>query len=76
MKLSRGNLIKWISHHNVFEASGDVVRGIDPVYRHGIIIEISKTKNTAIVAHCFDCDKATLVILDSEYDHIQVISGD
>ena len=74
--LSRGNLIKWISHHNAFEASGDVVRGIDPIYRHGIVIEVSATKKTAIVAHCFDCEKATLVILDSEYDDIQRISGD
>ena len=75
MQLKQGDLIRWLSHHKAFEATPDTVRGIDPVYRHGIIIEVSDIKKTAIVAHCFDCDKMNLVILDSDYDCIEVVSS-
>tara|TARA_Y100001972_G_scaffold123757_1_gene171583 strand:+ start:1293 stop:1523 length:231 start_codon:yes stop_codon:yes gene_type:complete len=74
MVFKKGDLIKWFSHHAAFEASLDSVRGVDPIYRHGIIIEVSELKKTAIVVHCFDCDKMNLVILDSDYDYIEVMS--
>jgi|TARA_B100000900_G_C20467046_1_gene669721 hypothetical protein len=74
MGLKRGDLIKWISHHNTFEASPMGVKGIDPIYRLGIVLEVSHTKTTAIIAHCFDCKHSRLVILDTEYDFVEIIS--
>jgi len=50
------------------------VKGISPVYRHGIILEVSKKKSTAIIAHCYDCDGVALVILDVKYDNVEVLS--
>ena len=74
MGFKRGDLIKWVSHHNVFEASSTDVRGIDPVYRFGIVLEVSSSKTSAIIAHCFDCKNSTLVILDAEFDYVELIS--
>lgn len=74
MAISRGDLIKWISHHDSFEASPMGVVGIDPIYRFGIVLEVSNKKTTAIIAHCFDCKNSRLVILDFEHDNVQIIS--
>ena len=74
MGLKQGDLIKWVSHHDAFEASPLGVRGISPVYRHGIILEVSKKKTTAIVVHCYDCISRTLVILDEEIDLVEIVS--
>ena len=69
-----GDLIKWISYHDAFEASGDVVRGISPVYSSGIVMEVSNVKEGAIIAHRFDCKGAILVVLDATHDGIVTIS--
>jgi hypothetical protein len=74
MGIKNGDLIKWISHHNSFEASPDTVVGIDPVYRFGIVLEVSNVKTSAIVAHCFDCKNSRLVILDTDYDYVELVS--
>ena len=69
-----GDLIKWVAYHDAFEASGDVVRGISPVYSKGIILEVSSVKEGALIAHCFDCKGSTLVILDATHDSVVVLS--
>jgi len=74
MALRKGDLVKWISHHDSFEASPMGVRGISPVYRHGIIMEVSNKKTSAIIVHCYDCPQQTLVILDTEYDSVVLLS--
>jgi hypothetical protein len=74
MGLKQGDLIKWVSHHDAYEASPMGVKGISPVYRHGIVLETSRKKSTAIIAHCYDCDNVTLVILDVKYDNVEVLS--
>lgn len=75
MGYKQGDLVKWVSYHNAFEASPSGLKGIQPVYRHGIVIEVSHKKKTAIIVHCFDCPSRTLVILDTKYDPVQLVSG-
>ena len=41
MAIKRGDLVRWVADHDIYEASGDVLVGINPNYRHGIIIEVS-----------------------------------
>jgi hypothetical protein len=69
-----GDLIRWVSYHDAFEASGDVVTGISPVYSSGIVIEVSNVKKDALIAHCFDCKGASLVVLDAIHDGIVTLS--
>tara|TARA_B100001094_G_scaffold141587_1_gene137235 strand:- start:5317 stop:5556 length:240 start_codon:yes stop_codon:yes gene_type:complete len=75
MDARRGDLIKWVSHHDTYEASPTGVRGIEPVYRYGVVLEVSHKKTTAIIAHCFDCKDTRLVILDTNFDYVEIISG-
>lgn len=70
-----GDLIKWVSHHDIFEASGDVVRGIAPVYSRGIVIEVSHAEPQSLIAHCFNCKRIALVILNTAQDGIITLSG-
>ena len=41
MGLKRGDLVRWVVDHDVYESSGDVLVGVSPNYRHGIIMEVS-----------------------------------
>jgi hypothetical protein len=74
MIIRKGDLVRWVSHHHSYEASPMGVKGISPVYRHGIVLETSNKKNTAIIAHCYDCTNVALVILDIKYDNVELIS--
>ena len=74
MRVNRGDLISWISHHDAYECGPTGVKGIAPSYRYGIVLEVSHKKTTAIIAHCFDCKDSKLVILDVDYDYVRLIS--
>tara|TARA_R110000824_G_scaffold357689_2_gene545265 strand:+ start:741 stop:983 length:243 start_codon:yes stop_codon:yes gene_type:complete len=76
MELKRGDLIRWIVDHDIYEADEHVLRGISPNYRHGIIMEVSKKDSNAIIACCYDCKKeGDWVILNLVQDELEVLSG-
>ena len=49
MTLGPGDLIRWIIDYDVYEASGDVVTPIQPIYAYGIVIEASKSDSKNVV---------------------------
>ena len=76
MELKRGDLIRWIVDHDIYEADEDVLRGISPNYRHGIIMEVSKKDAHAVIVCCYDCKKeGDWVILNLVQDELEVLSG-
>ena len=76
MTLKRGDLIRWVVDHDIYEADEHVLRGISPNYRHGIIMEVSKKDPNAIIVCCYDCKKeANWVILNLIQDDIEILSG-
>ena len=78
MELKRGDLVRWVTDHNAYEASGDVLRGIDPNYRHGIIMEVSQIDTNAVMVYCYDCKKkkeGSWMILNMIHDSFEVLSG-
>ena len=79
MELKRGDLIRWVVDHSVYESSGDVLTGVNPNYRHGIIMEISTKDSTAVMVFCYDCKKkreSNWMILDVVHDKLEILSGD
>ena len=42
MAVKKGTLIKWVSSHKSYEANGDVLVGLEPIYKYGIIMEVSR----------------------------------
>jgi hypothetical protein len=78
MTLKRGDLIRWVIEHEIYEASGDVLRGIKPNYRHGIVMEVSATDSNAIMIHCYDCKdrrESGWIILNLIHDEFEILSG-
>jgi len=76
--LKRGDLVRWVEDHDVYESSGDVLRGISPNYRHGIIMEVSQKDGNAVMVYCYDCKKnreTHWMILNMIEDNFEVLSG-
>ena len=78
MELKRGDLVRWVVDHNIYEATGDVLRGISPNYRHGIIMEVSAIDSNSVMVLCYDCKKrgeSNWMILNMAHDNFEVLSG-
>ena len=72
MEYKKGTLIKWIESHRSYEANGDVLVGLEPVYRCGIVMEISRQDPKYIaVASCTDGRWHVVNVL---HDSIEVLS--
>lgn len=41
MGITKGTLIKWVSSHESYQSDGDVLIGIGPIYKCGIVMEVS-----------------------------------
>jgi hypothetical protein len=77
--LKQGDLVRWIADHSIYEASGDVLVGVSPNYRHGIIMEVSMKDADAVMVFCYDCKKkkeSSWMILDMTYDRLEILSGE
>ena len=78
MAIKRGDLVRWVADHDIYEASGDVLVGIHPNYRHGIIIEVSAKDTDAVMVYCYDCKKrreGSWMILSMKLDELDILSG-
>jgi len=74
-KFSKGDLVRWVIGHATFEAHPDKLVGADPIYRYGIVMQVSAKVDTAIVVHScgFEPDYR-LIILDGAEDEVEVLS--
>ena len=78
MSIKRGDLIRWIVDHEIYEASGDVLVGVKPNYRHGIIMEVSTVDPNHVMVLCYDCKQkreGTWMILNMIQDDFEVLSA-
>ena len=70
--------MRWVSDHDMYRASGDVLVGLSPNYRHGIIMEVSAVDPSHVMVLCYDCKKrreGMWVILNMASDKFEVLSG-
>lgn len=72
---SKGDLVRWIIGHATFAAYPDKLVGADPIYKYGIVMQVSQVNTAAIVVHScgFETD-FRLIILDGAEDDIEVLS--
>lgn len=72
---SKGDLVRWVVGHATYEAHPDRLVGSNPIYKYGIVMQVSKKCSSAIVVHScgFDPDHR-LIILDGMEDDIEVLS--
>ena len=72
MGIKKGTLIKWVVGHKSYQSDGDVLIGLQPIYKYGIIMEISY-KNTDYLAVASLQDGSWHVV-DIEQDEILILS--
>jgi len=75
-RFHKGDYVRWITGHSVYEAYEDRIVGAKPIYRYGIIIEVSQVDPGAIIVHSAVYNKLPkLIILSNEIDEIEVLSS-
>ena len=78
MELKRGDLLRWVIDHDLYEAGDDILRGLKPNYRHGIIMEVSYRDTNAVMVYCYDCktrQEGSWMILNLEHEEFELLSG-
>ena len=74
-KFYKGDYVRWLTGHSVYEAHDDKLVGAEPIYRYGIVMEVSKVDPSAIVVHSTPpMREPRLVILSDKLDEIDVLS--
>lgn len=67
--------MRWIIDFNAFEAYDDTsnVRGIDPIYKYGIIMEVGTDKQSVVVC-CYEKNTSEWVMLNLIHDKFEVLN--
>ena len=68
MEYKKGTLIEWVESHRLDEAGHDVLVGLRPVYKCGIIVEDPKYMAVA------SCSDGRWRIVNVYHDDIKIIS--
>ncbi len=72
----KGDLIRWVVGHDTYQSDGQTLFGTDPIYNHGIIMEVSDVDPSCIIVHSRDAEWAPrLVILNNTIDEIEILSS-
>jgi|TARA_R110000803_G_scaffold35225_2_gene76350 hypothetical protein len=70
--VKRGALVKWITAHKSYISNGDVLVGLEPIYKYGVVLKISEKNPSYFVVVC--CEDTRWHILDVGYDDFIVLS--
>lgn len=74
-RFKKGDFVRWITGHSVYEAHGDGLVGSVPLYSYGIVMEVSEINPEAIIVNsCLRNYPVTLVILDGHEEEIEILS--
>ncbi len=73
---SKGDLVRWVTGHNTFAAHPDRLEGVDPIYKYGIVMQVSDKDPNAIIVHSYDAvNDYRLIILDGADEEIEILSS-
>jgi|TARA_R110000787_G_scaffold216691_2_gene325715 hypothetical protein len=74
-RFTKGDLVRWITGHVSFAAHPESIVGTDPIYKYGIIMQVSTTDPNAIVVHSYGLEAdPRLIILDGTIEKVEVLS--
>jgi len=74
MTLKRGDLVRWVTDHKMYQSNGDVLIGLDPNLLYIIIIEVSKVAPNAVIVFSYE-KGGKWEILNLIHDDFEVLSG-
>ena len=72
MGITKGTLIKWVESHKSYEANGDVLVGLEPIYSYGIIMEVSRQNPDYLAVASFGDGRWRVINVHN--DDIKIIS--
>ena len=72
MGIKKGTLIKWAVGHESYQSSGDVLIGLDPIYKYGIIMEVSYRDTDYLAVASFE--DGSWHVVDLESDEVIILS--
>lgn len=76
IKFTKGDLVRWITGHSVYEADELHLVGSDPIYSYGIVMEVShKDPKAIIVNSCLKNAAVRLVVLNGADEQIEILSA-
>lgn len=76
-KYYKGDLVRWLNGHSVYESDGINLVGAEPIYSYGIVVEVSHVDPDAIiVSSCMSANPMRLVILNTINDDVEILSGE
>ena len=74
-RFCKGDYVRWIIGHATYAAYPNKLVGADPIYKYGIIMQVSKVDNNAIIVHTWGShNDRRLVILNGEEEKIEILS--
>lgn len=74
-RFTKGDLVRWVTGHVSFAAHPESIVGTDPIYKYGIIMQVSTTDPNAIVVHSYGLEAdPRLIILDGTIEEVEVLS--
>ena len=72
---SKGDFVRWTIGHATLAAHPDRLEGVDPIYKYGIIMQVSPVDPRAIIVHsCGLNSDSRLIILNGDDDDVEVLS--
>lgn len=67
--------MRWVIGHATFAAYPEQLVGADPIYKYGIIMQVSSLRPTSIVVHTYSSEaNSRMVILDGSIEDIEILS--
>ena len=74
MDLRCGDLVRWVFDYNIYAAYDDGVVGYNPIYRHGIVMEVSREDPDSLAVFCCDCPDGKWMIISLIIDEVEILS--
>jgi len=72
----KGDLVRWAVNYRTFIGGllSDDLKGSDPIYKYGIVMEVSTVDPQSIVVYCINCKIIQWIILDKETHELENLS--
>ncbi len=70
--IKKGSLIMWVAGHKSYQSDGDVLIGLDPIYKYGIIMEVSYKDTDYLAVASFE--DGSWHVVDLKSDEITILS--
>lgn len=72
---SKGDYVRWVIGHATYAAYPDRLVGADPIYKYGIVLQVSHADGRSIIVHSCGVDSdCRLIILHGDDDNVEILS--